>query len=410
MRLLLDGIRIAWHALLTNKLRTFLTLLGNIVGIMAVIAVVALLGGIDDYMRREVAAEGTSVFSLERVNFFDAITDFEGFLDAMKHNPRLTRDDVEGLRDRLEHADHVSGKVSTSARVGARGKYISSIAVRGVDSEYSFVDEFPLHSGRHLTRVEDRENAQVVVIGWQIYESLFEPRNPIGQLLRIGSRHFKVVGVAEERGKLLGQDRNRFVVIPLGGYRKLFGPGQSLEIRVQASDLRDLDRAVEEATVAMRTRHGLRPGDDDDFYISTSQQLVDLWQQISRGVMVALIALVGISMIVGGIVLMNTMLVSVTERTREVGIRKAVGARRVAIVWQFLVESAALSVFGGIAGMIIGFSIAALVSIFSVLPYVVNPVVVVIAFLVTVVLGLVFGTYPAVKAARLDPVAALRSE
>lgn len=410
MRLLLDGIRIAWNALLTNKLRTFLTLLGNIVGIMAVIAVVSLLGGIDDYMRREVASEGTSVFSVERVNFLEAITDFDTFLDAMKRNPRLDRDDVEGLRERLELAEHVTGTVSTNARVGARDKYISAIEVRGVDAAYPFVEEFPLHSGRHVTRIEDGENAQVVVIGWQIYESLFEPRNPLGRMLRIGSRHFKVVGVAAERGKILGQDRNRFVVVPLGAYRKLFGSGQSLEIRVLARDLRDLDLAIEETTVAMRNRHQLRPGEANDFYVSTSQQLVDLWQQISRGVMVALVALVGISMIVGGIVLMNTMLVSVTERTREVGIRKAVGARRVAIVWQFLVESAALSVFGGIAGMLIGFSIAALVSIFSVLPYVVNPGVVAVAFAVTVLLGLTFGTYPAVKAARLDPVEALRSE
>jgi putative ABC transport system permease protein len=219
-----------------------------------------------------------------------------------------------------------------------------------------------------------------------------------------------VVGVVAERGRVLGNDRDRFVIIPIGAYRKVFGPGQSLQIKIAATDIRQLNDAIEEATVAMRIRHNLHPRDENDFSISTSEQLIELWKSISQGVMLALVALVSISMVVGGIVLMNTMLVSVTERTREIGVRKAIGAPRGAIVWQFLVESATLSVIGGTIGMALGFLIAALVSAFSVLPYVVNAAIVVIALLVTIAIGLVFGTYPAVRAARLDPVEALRSE
>lgn len=410
MRLLLEGIRIAYRALLVNKLRTFLTLLGNIVGIMAVIAVVSLLGGIDEYMRQEVASEGSNVFTIYRVDFFEAITDFESFTDAIKYNPNLDRDDVTALRRNVTAAAQVSGRVSRSARVGARDRHIKSIEVRGLDHAYSYVDNYELWTGRHVTPLENREKAQVAVIGWDVYTSLFKPLDPLGRLVKIGNRHFKVIGVATDRGSLLGQTRNRYVIIPLGAYGKLFGSSESLNIRVKAVDIRTLETAIEEAKLTMRIRHRLRPGEKDDFFISTSDQLVEVWKSISSGIMIALVALVCIAMVVGGIVLMNTMLVAVTERTREIGIRKAIGARRLAIVWQFLVESATLSVIGGFLGMAVGFVIAAAVSGLTVIPYTVDPTIVVIAFLVTVALGLVFGTYPAVKASRMDPVEALRNE
>lgn len=409
LRVSLEGVRIAYGALLGNKLRTLLTLLGNIVGIMSVIAVVSLLGGIDLYMRQEVASEGSNRFKIERVNFFDAITDFEKFIDKLILNPRLTRDDVEALRESLQLSEYVSAFVSNQAEISALGKSVT-MAVHGRDAFYPFIESIPLHAGRHFSEIEDRESAQVAVIGWDVYESLLAPREAVDATLRIGSRHFRVVGVAARRGSVLGESRDRFAVIPVGAHRKLFGAGQGLEIHATARDIRAMDEAIEEATVAMRIRHNLHPRDENDFAVTTSEQLINLWQNISRGVMMALVALVGISMLVGGIVLMNTMVVSVAERTREIGVRKAVGANRGAIVWQFLVESATLSVIGGVLGMGIGFLIAAVVSAFSVLPYVVDASIVALALVVTILIGLVFGTYPAIKAARLDPVDALRTE
>ncbi len=408
-RVAFEGVRIAYGALLANKLRTLLTLLGNIVGIMSVIAVVSLLSGIDLYMRQQVASEGSNLFTIQRVNFFDAITDFESFIDRLILNPKLTRADVEALRQNLQLSRYVSAYVQGSAPVTAFGK-AATFEVQGRDAVYPFVENIPLDAGRHFSQLEDRENAQVAVIGWDVYDRLIAPRSAVGRTIRIGSRHFRIIGVAAKRGSVLGESRDRFVIVPLGAYRKLFGSGESISIRIAAGDIRRMDEAIDEATVAMRIRHNLRPKEENDFAISTSEQLINLWKAISRGVMLALVALVGISMIVGGIVLMNTMLVSVAERTREVGVRKAVGAPRTAIVWQFLVESATLSVFGGVLGMLLGFLIAATVSALSVLPYVVNAAIVGIAFAVTVVLGLVFGTYPALQAARLDPVDALRSE
>lgn len=410
LRVVLEGVRIAYHALSANKLRTFLTLLGNIVGIMSVIAVVSLLGGIDLYMRTEVASEGSNLFTIRRVDFFQAIEDFEKFVDKVLHNPQLTRADAVALRESLQHARYVSARAAQDAvKVSALSKSVE-VEVAGCDAYYPFVNEIPLAEGRHVTEVDDRENAQVALVGWDVYQALLAPRDASGAVIRIGNRHFRVVGVAAQRGKVLGQSRDRFVIVPLGAFRKVFGPNESVQIQIVADDIRNLDAAMEEATVAMRIRHGLGPRAENDFAVSSSEQLINLWKSVSRGVMTALVALVSVSMLVGGIVLMNTMVVSVTERTREVGLRKAVGAPQGAIMWQFLVESATLSVFGGVAGMAIGFSIAAIVSALSVLPYVVNAAVVGVALAVTIALGLVFGTYPALRAARLDPVEALRSE
>jgi putative ABC transport system permease protein len=410
MRLLLEGIKIAYHALATNKLRTFLTLLGNIVGIMSVIAVAALLRGIDQYARETVAEEGSNVFRIQRFNAFEAITDFDRFLNALKHNPPLKREDVEALRSTLELPEYVGVSVTNATEVTYRTESVRNVQTRGLDEYYPFIDNIEISHGRNLARLDVQTNASAVVLGWEVDTSLLENEDPVGKVIKLGSRHFDVVGVAEKKGSVLGQSQDRFVIIPVGAYHKIFGTGQSVDIRVKARDVAELSETVEEARLAMRTRHHLRPGDEDTFFISTSAQLVSLWENISGGIMAALFVLVSISLVVGGIVLMNTMLVAVTERTREIGIRKALGARRIDIVWQFLVEASTLSLFGGLFGMGIGVFIALMVSVITPIPYSFDIVIVTIAFSVTIAVGLIFGTYPAVRAAMLNPVDALRHE
>jgi hypothetical protein len=285
-------------------------------------------------MRTEVASEGSNVFSIERVNFFDAIEDFEKFVDKVMHNPALTREDATALRETLQLSDYVSARAATDGvNVSALGKSVD-VNVAGCDAYYPYVSDIPLSQGRHVTEIDDRENAQVALLGWDVYTSLLAPREPVGSTVRIGNRHFRVVGVAAQRGKVLGQSRDRFVIVPLGAYRKVFGPNQSVEIQIAAGDIRVLQDAMDEATVAMRIRHGLRPREGNDFAVSSSEQLISLWKSISRGIMAALVALVGVSMLVGGIVLMNTMIVSVTERHAKsgcVGGGSAAGGDHVAI-------------------------------------------------------------------------------
>jgi putative ABC transport system permease protein len=408
--LIFEGIRIALRALRDNKLRTFLTLLGNIVGTMSVIAVVSLINGIDHYVSEEVAEQGSNVFTVERINFFEAITDLDAFLEAIARNKPLKLSDVEYLRQSVPSSSVVGASIDGSDRIAYRQSHVDNIEIKGRSEEYPFLENAELASGVQLSRLEVQRSRAVAVIGWDVYEHFFAGLDAVGKKIKIGNRHFTVIGVVKDLGTVLGSSRNRFVYIPVTTYLKIYGARRSIEIKVRASDIRLMQQAVDEATMAMRIRHRLRPLEENDFSVTTSQQLISLWKKISQSIFSALIFIVSISLVVGGIVLMNVMLVSVTERTREIGVRKALGARRSNIIWQFIVESITLSLIGGVIGIIIGFTIAAIISLVSPLPYLIAPWSIVVGLVVTFCIGLIFGTYPANRAALLDPVVALHYE
>jgi len=407
---LFEGVRIALSSLRGHKLRTFLTLLGNIVGTMSVIAVVSLIYGADRYVSQVVLDEGTDVFTITRINDLQFLTDFDAFLESL-NNPDLTMDDREWLAERMEEASSVGVYVSRRTTLHAGGHKFRGTRVRGVTEDYSLIEDLPLILGRHLTRQDVINARQVVVLGFEVARDLFPRRaDPVGREVKIRGRHFKVIGVVEDRGTVMGNNRNQFAVTPIIAWQKVFGSGDSLDLRIAASDLARLAEAQDEAAFLLRIRHRLRPLERNDFSITSSDQLLSIWGGISTAIYGALVPLVGISLVVGGIVLMNIMLVSVTERTREVGVRKALGARRMAIMWQFLVEAITLSLVGGILGILIGLALAWGISLASPLPFAVAGWSLALGLGVTFVIGGVFGTYPAWKAAGFDPVEALRHE
>ncbi len=407
---LFEGVRIALGSLRGNKLRTFLTLLGNIVGTMSVIAVVSLIYGADRYVSTVVLDEGTDVFTITRINGLQFLTDFDAFLESL-NNPDLKLDDREWLEENLLEARAVGAAVSRQGDMRAAGNRHNGVNIRGLSSEYTLMEDLPLLLGRHLSPLDVSQSRQVVVLGYEVAMNLFPRRaNPLGREVKLGGRHFKVIGVVEERSMVLGNNRNQFAIVPLTSWQKVFGSGESVDIKVAVKDLNRLQDAIDEAVFSMRMRHRLRPLDRQDFSVQSSDQMLSLWSGISKSIYAALVPLVGISLVVGGIVLMNIMLVSVTERTREVGVRKALGAPRRSILWQFMVEAVTLSLVGGVLGILIGVMIAWGISLVSPLPFAVAGWSFVLGLVTTFIIGVVFGTVPAWKAAGLDPVEALYHE
>jgi putative ABC transport system permease protein len=405
-----EGVWIALGALRANKLRTFLTLLGNIVGVTSVIAVVSIVDGMNKYVRDELAQEGSNVLTLKRIDEFQILTSLEKFLESL-HNPNLTGADVDYLRDGfVPSAEYIGASESTTGKVQLGRKYVDNVAITGRSANYHLISDYELSEGRHFTELEEYKSRPVVIIGSDLAEKLFEREYPVGRRIKFAGKHLTVLGVAKKKPGVLGGNPNLFILMPISTYQKILGSRSSISIPIKTASLEQVQEAIDETTVAMRIRHKLRPSEKDDFVITTSERILSLWQSISRSIFSALIFIASIALVVAGVVIMNMMLVSVTERTREVGIRKALGARRADIIWQFLVEAVTLSTVGGIIGIGVGFAIASLVSVITPLPYAIEPWSVVAGFVVTIAVGVFFGLYPAYKAALLDPVEALRYE
>lgn len=403
-----EDLRLAWGTLRANKLRSFLTILGTVIGVASIITLVSIINGLNRYVAQEIAEEGSNTFWVDR---FGIITNAEDWTRALRRPP-FDAHDYRALVEGSTASAEITARRWRQEGVKYRSRRLGQIGVLGATGGYENTHTMTIAEGRHFLRGEDDRRRSVAVIGYKVREELFGALDPVGKQMRIGGRTFEVVGTIEKRGSMLGQSQDDFVMIPLGAFEKAFGRTDNLHfvVRAAGSSQEALEASQEEVRALMRMSRRLAPGEPDDFDIIDSKMLMDLYQSFTGGFFIVMVGIVGVSLVVGGIVIMNIMLVSVTERTREIGIRKAIGARRRDILRQFLVESALLSVAGGMAGVALGAGLAGLLRGATGMPVQVELWSVLAGMGLASSVGITFGLYPAARASKLEPIAALRYE
>ncbi len=403
-----DNLGLALDAIRAHKLRASLTILGLTMGVATLISVVTIIQGANVYVEQKIANLGVDVFRISRMPF--VVTDFSTLLKA-RRNKRLTLEDMEAIARRCGACEAIGASLSSTTRARYRDQELVDVRLIGQTASMVDIDTRTLEQGRYFTPVEDQHGARVCVIGARIAEELFPGIDPIGRALRAGNTEFRVIGIFEEIGTILGQDQDNFLIIPMGAFRRMLGTRRSIVIEVKAAAGGAVfQQAIDEARWVLRARRHIGPKQEEDFFIGTASSYMSLWESISTAFFAVFIMVSAISAIVGGIVIMNVMLVSVTERTKEIGIRRASGATRNDILRQFLAESVLQCLLCGALGILAGFAAAITLETFTEFPASVQTGVAVLGVVLSSSIGLFFGIYPAVRAARLDPVVALRSE
>jgi putative ABC transport system permease protein len=409
-----EAITIALSSLRANKLRSFLTVLGILIGVSSVIAVVAITDGLDRYISDKVLELGSKSFSVQKMP--DVITSREQWREMMKRKD-LTLDDYQVVKKGCAACSDVGAMVGMTSNAKWGRTLQENVRIIGITENFPRIGSVrDIVVGRPLIPDDIEQVRPVAVIGSDLVEAFFGGMEPLGKEVLLNGRPVKVVGVAEKKGTIFGQSQDNFAWIPISTFRKFYGSRRSVEIQAEAWSMSDFETAQDQARVAMRVRRHLDYDKADDFSVETGQSVMDLWESATRGIYVVTIVVTAISLLVGGIVVMNIMLVSVTERIREIGVRKALGARRRDILRQFLVESVILSAFGGALGVLgatlaskgLAFVLGSIMSADFSAP--VRLWAVLLALFVSSVVGLVAGIYPAGRAAALDPVEALRNE
>jgi putative ABC transport system permease protein len=403
----LDAAGIALSAIWAAKLRSLMTVLGNIVAVTSIIAVVSLIQGLNASVKTAILNQaGADSFNIQQF----PITRSDEEFDRVRNNPRMTLNDVRAIRRTSDLAGAVMGDATANGRITYRDKSIDQTRVQGVTEDYVNFSSFDAERGRLMSPTEVQTSRPVVVLGWGTADRLFGTLDPLEKIIQIEGVHFRIVGVSAKRGTLLGQSQDEFVVVPLGQFQMMFGSRPRLSVSVKPRDVSQIALAKDEATMALRSARRLKPKQPDNFGIFTSDTILDIYHSATNGIFAVLVGVVGLSLVVGGIVIMNIMLMVVTERTREIGLRKALGARRSDITTQILTESVVLSIFGGVIGTMFGAAIATTIARFTPIPASVELWSVALGVGITALVGLFFGLYPAMRAARLDPIEALRRE
>ena len=402
--LILEMVRVALSAIWANKLRSFLTILGNVVAITSIITLVSLIQGITDEVRTVILSEiGADAFRVARRGIIMSEDD----LERTRGNPRITLADADAVRRFATSAVAVLAEGERNAEVSYREHVLDSVEIQGVTEDFGRFPTFNAAMGRLMTPTEVRRRRNVAVLGWDTADKLFPAVDPIGRRIKIRGVPFRVVGVSRPQGSMFGMSQDEFAIIPLGAFQRLFGSRSSLSLRVRPRDPDEVQAVIDETTVALRIERRLKATEDDNFGILTSDTALGLFNQATTGIFAVLVGVVSLALVVAGIVIMNIMLMAVSERTREIGLRKALGARRQDILHQMLAESVALSLLGGMVGTGLGAAAALALDRFAPVPATVHPWSVILAITLTAVVGLFFGLYPAARAAALDPIDAL---
>jgi len=404
-----EAIRVALQSLWANKLRSVLTLLGVVIGVGSVIAVVTFVSGINDYVAKKIFNLGADVFIVSKMSAIE--TNVEHFLEAEKRK-NIEIEDFDTVAEACRHCENVGALIQTSGKVKRNEQSIEDTNIQGITPAIATIVDTDLTSGRMVNNTDLENHLQVAVVGTDIVEHLLPGLDPLGQEIRVDGWTYQVIGVGKKKGKTLGQSADNYVLIPITVYLKKYGAHKnSIQVWGKASATGvPLNQAMDEARAALRARRHDRPGAEDSFEIETNESLLGIWSGLSNTFFMATIGIAAVSLVVGGIVIMNIMLVSVTERTREIGIRKALGARPDDVLLQFLIESVVLALLGGLLGVLGGIILAEGVTALIGMPSSIKLWAVLAGLFVAGSVGVFFGVYPARKAAKLDPIVALRFE
>jgi putative ABC transport system permease protein len=402
-----DAARIALQSIFAHKLRAFLTLIGIIIGVASVVVVGAAITGLNTYVTEKVTAVlGTNHFMIARMAYHGRLSE-EEWEKKNRRNKRLELEDYYWVRDHCTACAEVGAQMQNRVDLKQNGKELFGTEIAGVTPNMASIEEKTIADGHFILPHEYESAAMVTVVGQDIKDKIFDGQDPIGKTLHVRGLPLQVVGVLEKRGSMFGQSFDKVVYIPLTAYRKIFGGRQSLQIHGKAENRERFQAAIEDARLAMRNKHKLSGEDEDDFGVVNTGEISNEVDNFTGAIAMVVVPITGISLLVGAIVVMNIMLVSVTERTFEIGLRKAIGATRRQMLTQFLIESSFLTSFGGVLGILLAAGVAWLVTAGTGVTMTVTIGYVLLSLFFSTAVGLISGIYPAFKAARLDPIVAL---
>lgn len=409
-----DVIRLSLLQLRVNPLRTAFTLLGIVVSVGFLVAVVAIIQGMNAYVKENIADAmiGMNTFQVRRMPLSLGLFD-DGQFRLLQRRPRVNEQDAEAVRAALPDALAISmqsGWPTPQADMTWRNRTLGGVLVFGVTSGYQEVQDYKFTAGRPLSDIDVRERRSVAVIGADVANKLFDGVDAIDKEVKLMGQRFIIIGVVARKGRVLGQSFDGFALTPITTFEAIYGRRQATTVSVKMREADQVAPAMARAVEAMRVSRGLRPGEANNFDVGTADALVDFWKQLTKVLFAVMPAVVAIGVLVGGIVIMNIMLMAVTERTHEIGLRKAVGATSADVRKQFLAESITLAVLGGALGVASGWLLATVIAAVSPLPARVSPWSVALALSLGAGIGVLFGVYPASRAARLDPITAMRTE